>query len=1162
MRKEVQGNFKMAPSVGGLYYCGMISGRRAKGVLACVLVFAGRATGDGVDFNREIRPILSNRCLVCHGPDSAERKARLRLDTEAGSRADLGGYAAVEPGNLEESELLRRVMAADESDRMPPAETGPRLTKGEIALLRRWIQEGAGYARHWAYLQPSRPRLPPVSRQDWARNPIDFFVLAKLERRGLVPSPAADRWALARRAAMDITGLPPAWEEVESFLADESPAAFERYVDALLHKAAYGERWARVWLDLARYADSAGYADDPPRVIWGYRDYVIRALNDNMPFDQFTIEQLAGDLLPNPTESQLVATAFHRNTMTNNEGGTNDEQFRNEAVVDRVNTTMQVWMGTTMACAQCHNHKYDPISQKEYFEFFAFFNNSQDSDKRDERPILSLYTEAQKQQASQWREESARLKRLIERPNDVVATERRAWEKRMRQTPVWEAIHPFKAEAERRALKLRGSLIQAEGEKNNQDTYRIHFRVGEKAVRALRLEVRPQPEGFALSQAQAVFQPDEAPPVESRFVRIELQGKEKILSLAEVEVMRGGENIAPFGTAAQSSTAYGGEAGRAIDGNRNGDYRAAQSTTHTAAMDDPWWELDLGAARRIDAVSIWNRTDNSPVFGRRLAGFKLQLLAEDRAVVWEHSPAETPSPNLSLSPGGVRLLKFSDAVADEAQKGFPAASVIAAKADPKKAWAVSGQGGKTHRLVLAFDEALEGRPGNVVLTLRQVSPQAKGPMEAFTLSFTSSEPIAERIRLPEDIRKLLAMEPGQRSSEQQARLAAHHRTLSPALRPYRERLARLQKQLQEHRPYTTVPIFRELASGQRRKTHIQIRGNYLNKTAEVSARTPAVFHSIAKGEPKDRLALARWLIDEANPLTARVIANRHWEQLFGAGIVPTSEEFGSQGELPSHPELLDWLAVELMESGWDLKRLLRLMVTSATYRQSAKMTPAMLEADPENRFLTRGPRIRLSAEMIRDQALAIGGLLSEAQFGPPVRPPQPKLGLSAAFGSGIDWETSPGADKYRRGLYTNWRRSNPYPSMITFDAPTREVCTVRRPRSNTPLQALVTLNDPVYVEAAQGFARRIAGREGSIEDKVDWAFRAALIRPPAASERDRLASLYWEARREYAKTPDQAREMATHPLGDPGAGTDLIDLAAWTVVGNVILNLDEIFLKR
>jgi hypothetical protein len=624
-------------------------------------------------------------------------------------------------------------------------------------LLTEWVRQGAPYARHWSYVKPARPPLPPVRAALWPRNAVDAFILARLERDGLTPAPEADRPALIRRLALDLTGLPPTPEEVDRFVADEGPDAYERLVARLLARPAYGEHWARMWLDLARYADSAGYADDPPRTIWAYRDYVIRSWNANKPFDQFTIEQIGGDLQPNPSTDQLAATAFHRNTLTNNEGGTNDEEFRNVAVVDRVNTTLAVWMGTTMACAQCHDHKYDPLSQKEYFQLFALFNNTEDADRRDESPLLTL-------------------------------------------------------------------------------------------------------------------------------------------------------------------------------------------------------------------------------------------------------------------------------------------------ADPK--------------------------------------------------------------------------------------------------------------------PGTTVPILRELPRDKRRTTRIQRRGNFLDLGAEVAAGTPAAFPGLPEGSPRDRLALARWLVAEDNPLTARVLANRLWEGIFGVGLVPTSEDFGAQGEPPTHPELLDWLATELVRSGWDVKRFLTLLVTSASYRQDSRVTPELLRRDPDNRLLARGPRTRLAAEAVRDQALAVAGLLRPTLYGPPVRPPQPSIGLSAAFGGGIDWTTSEGADRYRRGLYTTWRRSNPYPSMATFDAPNREVCTLRRSPTNTPLQALVTLNDPVYVEAAQALARRITAAGPSVEDEARHGFRLALARPPGAEELSRLVQLFEAARASLAQDATKARQLATEPLGPAPEGSDIVDLAAWTVVSNVLLNLDEMLMKR
>lgn len=788
-------------------------------VLLATLLLAGPRGGQAaspVDFAHEIRPILSNNCFTCHGPDPATLEAGLRLDRResAVGEADSGERPIV-PGEPQQSQLVARITADDPLERMPPEETGKKLSEREIALLTQWIREGAPYAGHWSYVPPQRPPLPDLTPRlarlpeaesarlaAWPRNEIDRFILDRLLREGLSPAPEADRHALARRVALDLTGLPPAPEDVEGFVADSGPQAYERFVDRLLGEDAYGEHWAQMWLDLARYADSAGYADDPPRTIWAYRDWVIRALNENMPFDRFTIEQLAGDLLPDAGESQLVATAFHRNTLTNNEGGTNDEEFRNVAVVDRVNTTMAAWMGTTMACAQCHSHKYDPISQEDYFRLFAILNNTADSDARDESPLLHLLSDEQKAQLAAW------------------AIERAALE----------------------------------------------------------------------------------------------------------------------------------------------------------------WQLN-------------------------------------------------------------------------------------------------------------------------------------GPQTELTQSLWL-------------------------------------------------RLAELNRQLSEMQPVTSVPILRELPPDRRRQTFVQHRGNYLDLGDQVQPGLPSAFVPPSSGPPPDRLALARWLVDSSNPLTARVIANRYWEALFGRGIVASSEDFGSQGDLPTHPELLDWLATELVRLNWDRKAFLRQIVLSATYRQSSRIGEAGAAADPDNRLLSRGPRVRISAETVRDQALAIAGLLSRKLYGPPVHPPQPKSGLSAAFGGGIDWQTSEGPDRYRRAIYTTWRRSNPYPSMVTFDSPNREVCSVRRDRTNTPLQALVTLNDPVYVEAAQALARRMVAAAPTDRERAAGGFRLCLVRPPSQPELDQLLELHAEAHRHFELDPQAAVRMATEPLGPAAEGADLVDLAAWTVVANVLLNLDELLMKR
>jgi Protein of unknown function (DUF1553)/Protein of unknown function (DUF1549)/NedA-like, galactose-binding domain len=868
---------------------------------------------------------------------------------------------------------------------MPPTSEGEPLTPAQIDVLRAWIENGAPYELHWSYVPPHRAVLPDVSDPPWCRNAIDRFVLSRLDREHLSPSEEADRCTLVRRVSIDLTGLPPTPQEVEAFVLDRRPGAYERLVDRLLASPAFGERWARVWLDLARYADSAGYADDPPRVIWMYRDWVVAAMNANEPFDQFTIDQIAGDLLPDPTDDQLIATAFHRNTMTNSEGGTDDEEFRNVAVVDRVNTTFQVWMATTIGCAQCHSHKFDPISQEEFYRVFAILNQTADADRRDETPTLSLFTA----------------------------------EQQGRQTALQAQIAAVEADLSARAQQLRESADPAD-------------------------------DGAGQGE------------LSTRYVRIELPGNDRFLSLAEVQVFTGDENIARQGTASQSSTAYDGPAELAIDGNTDGHFFNAQSTTHTEQSSDPWWELDLGEAHHVDRIVVWNRTDSEGI-GSRLNGFRLVLLDAARRAQWVH--------------------------------------VVATAA------AVDGQ----YMVPASFDG------------------------------------LAEDDRLA---------------------LAEYRAGNSPELQQLRQRRDELQAQLAAVQPITT-PVMKELPPEEHRPTHIQIRGNFLDLGPEVQPGVPAAFHPL-KGDTADRLALARWLVDRDNPLTARVVVNRYWEQLFGRGLVITSEDFGMQGEPPSHPELLDWLAIEFMEgpggeraAAWDVKALVRLIVTSATYRQSSDVTPELAAQDRDNRLLSRGPRLRLSAEAVRDQALSVSGLLSRKMEGPSVYPPRPKLGLTAAFGGSTDWDTSSGEDRYRRGLYTFWRRSIPYPSMDTFDAPSREVCTLRRIPTNTPLQALVTLNDPVFVEAAQSLARRIL-REGgaTTAERISFAFRLCVSRPPTATETARLEESLAAAAALYLEQPDAAVAMATDPLGPLPAEADPVEAAAWTVLSNVLLNLDETLTRR
>ena len=928
-----------------------------------------------VSYETDVKPILERSCYRCH--QGVKHKGDLRLDRKSAALRGGESGQVLLPGKSAESRLIHLVAAVDPKKAMPPGGK-KRLSAAEVGVLRAWVDQGLDWPEdlsgedpagrnHWAFGSPMAVKPGPVSDSGWCRGPIDHFVLLRLDQEGLKPAPEADRHTIIRRLSLDLTGLPPTLEEVDAFVNDSGAGAYEALVDRLLASKGYGERWARVWLDLARYADSAGYAQDPERTIWAYRDWVIAAINDNLPFDQFTIEQLAGDMLPNATESQRIATGFHRNTMTNSEGGTDDEEFRVAAIVDRVNTTMQVWMGMTFGCAQCHSHKYDPISQEEYYSFFAVWNQSEDADRGNESPTLKVTSEAQKLQRAGYEKE-------------IEALEKK--------------------------------------------------RVEEAA-------------------AGATIKLDEGP-IQARFVRVEIPGRKAFLSLAEVQVFSGGGNVAVKGKATQSSTAFNGPPALAIDGNTNGHYHAEKSTTHTQEDQGPWWEVDLGSVRRVDKIVVWNRTDGGDSVGSRLAGFRVALLDGGRKPVFIHRQAAAPRPSSGFA--------------------VPESGAKLSAAQKKEILAFSGTAG--------------------------ASPEAA-------------------------------------------------------------KIAELKKKIGALKT-TTSPVMAERPANRLRKTNIHVRGDFKQKGREVQPGTPSIFPPLPEGSKPDRLGVARWLMDRRNPLTARVIVNRYWEQLFGIGLVETSEDFGVQGSPPSHRALLDHLALRLVKQKWDIRWLLKYIVTSSAYRQSSRVTNELARRDPRNRLLARGPRLRLSAEMIRDQALAVSGLINRTMFGPSVRPPQPALGNNAAFGGSTDWKTSGGIDKYRRGLYTKWRRTSPYPSMVTFDAPSREFCTIRRISTNTPLQALVTLNDPVYVEAAQALARRIVAEGGSnAAERSSYGFRLVLARPPGENERELLTELFSESRKLFASKPGEAKKMATSYAGKAPAGVELADLAAWTVVGNVLLNLDE-----
>ncbi|MDZ4820773.1 MAG: DUF1553 domain-containing protein, partial [Planctomycetota bacterium] len=1052
---------------------------------------ANKIPGGKIDFNRQIKPILSQHCFHCHGPDPAERQGGseggLRLDTRDGAMADLGDYAAIVPHKSAASDVIKRVTTRDPDLRMPPADSSKSLTDAEIELLRAWIDQGAEYSQHWSYVPPVRHEPPAVKNSAWSRSTIDRFLLARTEKQGLAPSAEADRHTLIRRVSLDLTGLPPTPEEVSQFIQDTDPQAYEKLVDRLLAKPTYGEHFGQMWLDLSRYADSSGYADDPPRKIWLFRDYVIRALNANMPLRQMTVEMIAGDLLPNRTEDQLVATAFHRNTMTNSEGGTDNEEFRNVAVVDRVNTTMAVWMGTTMACAQCHTHKYDPLTQEEYFKLFAFFNNTADADLPSDEPLASIYSEDEKTRRTKLQEELTTIEKRLRTSSEKTVAEQQAWEASQAWNAQWQSPRPRLVSTKAGAATVtRPDNTVLVNSKESKDTYNVELPLPAGKLHAIRLDALTDDSlpgkgpghsngNFLINEisARLISQDDRQPT--ARFVRIELPGKEKQLMLAEVEVFSNGQNVGTLGTASQSSTdGAAGSAGeptaaRANDGDTNGHFTEGKSVASTSVSENPWWELDLKSVYTIDRLVVWNRADSG---SEKLADFNVILLDAKRKPVWQETVKKAPKLNIELKPQIGKPLKFTQALADYSKEGYSPDKLIDGSKAEREGWSIDGQQGRPHSLSLIVEPIEVAAGSRVILVLDQHSPHEKHTLGKFRVSASQDQRALQWAKTPPAVLTALGKPPKQRNEAELRSIEQHFLTLAPSLQADRDRVTALRKQFDEIKP-VTVLVMEELKADKRRATKIQHRGNFLDLGETVHEGTPAIFPPLPKGAPLNRLTLAKWLVSPENPLTARVIANRYWERIFGIGIVSTSEEFGSQGEQPVHPELLDWLATELVRLDWDMKAFARLLVTSAAYRQSSVVAVDKLQADPDNRMLSRGPRVRLSAEMVRDQALAVSGLLSPKMYGPSVKPPQPSLGLTAAFGGSTDWETSQGEDKFRRALYTTLRRSNPYPSMAVFDTPNREVCTVRRNSTNTPLQALVTLNDPVYVEAAQSLSRLI-----------------------------------------------------------------------------------------
>jgi hypothetical protein len=1019
-----------------------------------------------LSFNRDIRPILSDNCFRCHGPDEGTREAGLRLDRrEHAVRAGESGKPAIVPKAVADSEALRRIVSTDADLRMPPPTSGKSLTPAQIDVLQRWVAEGAEYEGHWAFMPVERPAPPAVNRQGWVRNDVDRFLLARLEREQLEPAPEAALPILLRRVALDLTGIPPTPREIDAVLADPSRDAYERFVDRLLDSPRYGERMALQWLDFARFADSNGFQVDSSRQMWPWRDWVIDAFNRNVPFDQFTIEQLAGDLLPNATPQQILATGFNRNHRLNGEGGIIAEEWRVETVIDRVETTGMTWLGLTLNCCRCHDHKYDPISQREFYQFFSFFNNVAESgtlqgESRNTDPVLAVPTPDLARRIAEQETRIAAAEKQVADASAKLPALIAAWEPGFRdqlkdRADAWIGLEPTMVKSLGGATLARqpdGSYL-ASGVNPENDTYEISAPIPAGGFSGLLLETFPDP------------------------------------SLPN-------QSLGRF---------------------PNGNY-------------------------------VLSRVE-----------------------------AEISGPGLAEPLRGV----FNKAVASYSQMGWEIENTV--RGNRQRGWAVDGND-PTKRLPRRAMFLLETpltAPANATLTVRlRHESLGQHGIGRFRLSRTTLAPgtvSLEGSTFPATLATILATEAASRTPAQRLELEKFYRAnVDSPVRAAEVAVAAAKKALADLRAaMPNAMVMKELDKP--RDAFILVRGQYDKRGDAVTAGLPAVLPSLPAGQPLNRLGLARWIVDPNHPLTARVWVNRAWERFFGTGLVKTTENFGSQAEFPSHPELLDWLAAEFMRptvspavSGrpaqpWDMKAFQKLLVTSAAYRQSSRVTPELAQRDPENRLLARGPRFRLPAELVRDQALAVSGLLVEKVGGPSVRPYMPDgvWDETSRYGDLRNYKNDDGEGLYRRTLYTVWKRTAAPPTMLLFDAPNREICTVKRSRTNTPLQALALLNEVTYVEAARKLGERmIADGGATVASRLAYGFRLAVGRPPEPDETRVLVEGLEVDRQRLRAAGDAPTRLIAFGQSKPPANIDASELAAYTLAANVLLNLDEVVTRE
>jgi hypothetical protein len=1030
-----------------------------RGILcaAGALVFGllSGAHAEEVSFDRDIRPILSDKCFQCHGPDPHSRKADLRLDHYEDATADRDGAPVIVPGDASAGTLLERVTATVASDRMPPPEVGDPLTPDEVAKLRAWIDGGAEYVPHWAFTAPTRPATPDVSNKVWVNNPIDAFVLARLEEEGVQPAERADDLTLLRRLHLDLTGLPPTLQEIDAYLADAPETRYANAVDRLLASPHYGERWARHWLDAAQYADSDGFEKDKPRQVWAWRDYVINAFNDNMPYDQFVREQIAGDLMPDATTDQKVATGFLRNSMINEEGGIDPEQFRMEALFNRMDIIGRAVMGLTVACAQCHTHKYDPLTQTEYYRMLAYLNNSHEAQ-------MTVYSE----------------------------------EEEARRTEIYETITALDEEAQAAHPDWKADLAAWEG------------------------GVRTAPA------------PDWTP-----------------VELTFDDSSAGGQKFLPQGDGSYLAQGYA-------------------PSRFAPKMNGPS-PLKTITAVKLELLPDPNLPRGGP--GRSIYGacaltqFELRVMPPDAAIKdfgqWEVAPvasaiADVNPPKRPLGP------EFPD---KGDRKAFVGPIEMAIDGDGNTAWTIDNGPGRRNQARYAIFKlaepltVLEG--AQIAFQLHQQhgghnsDDNQTNNIGRFRLSVTDATELPDAAH-PVAIRQIIARDPEARTTDQQDKLFRYWRTTQPAFA-----LANINTELawKDHPQGTTQLVYREREEP--RTTHRLDRGNFLAPAEVVEPGVPAFLNPAPEGAPPNRLALAEWLTREEAPTTARAFVNRVWLHHFGEGIVRTPADLGLQGAPPTHPELIDWLAVEFMASGWDVKALHRTIVSSATYQQSSKLTPALIARDPDNKLLARGARYRVEGEIVRDIALTASGLLAREVGGPSVHPPAPAFLFEppASYGP-KPWPVSEGPDRYRRGLYTFRFRSVPHPVLQAFDTPAGDTPCVGRDRSNTPLQALTGLNETTFMTCAQALAKETLENTATTDaDRIAFAFRRCTSRTPDDAETQRLLQFVNAQRDRIAAGELDPAAILTNE-NDPVQRTPeraAEELAAWTLTARVLLNLDE-----